>query len=220
MTKPVKPISSAATTTPKEVPAKPQAPEKVKIGNVEFRKDQIEADKTKTYTLNGKKMNTVFVKPGVQIDFPDQEKNASVESLGLSPEWYNPDRSHINIYNLDNAKIYGIPNKTDFIDLYGSSSGNEIFVDKKESWYINGDMRKDYVELGSHTSNNTVHMDEKDETRIWYNQSGVYINGQEAKSDIERLDVQGKGISEQEVQLKEALKDNYTKHKHIQKTDK
>ncbi|MCM1010078.1 MAG: hypothetical protein NC390_04255 [Fusobacterium sp.] len=219
MTEPVKPISSKTTAQPK-APAAPQESKKVKIGNVEFRKDQIESDKTRTYVLNGKKMNTVFVKPGVQIDFPDQtapNKNPRVESIGLRQEWYNPDDSNIHINDLDGAKIYGAPNKNDYISLEGHSSGNEIFVDQKESWYINGDMRRDNVQLGPDTSENTVHMDEKDTTEIWYNQSSVYINDEKVKAEMERLDVKGKGTSEQEVQLKDALKEGYRLHKHLQK---
>ncbi len=219
MTDPVKPISSK-TTAQTKAPAKPKEAQKVKIGNVEFRKDQIDADKTKSYIQNGKKMNTVFLKPGVQIDFPDQtnpKKNPSVESIGLRQEWYNPDKSYINISDLDDAKIYGTPNKTDHINLYGHSSGNEIFVDQEESWYVNGNMQKDYVELGPNTSNNTVHMDEKDTTEIFYNQTGVYMNGEEVTSPLEVLEVKGEGTSEQEVQLKEALGDDYQLHKHLQK---
>ncbi|MGN0031101.1 MAG: hypothetical protein ACI37Q_04010 [Candidatus Gastranaerophilaceae bacterium] len=215
MTKPVKPIS-AKTATP--AVAKPAQPKTVKIGNVEFRKDQIEEDKTKTYTQNGKKINTVFVKPGVQIDFPDQAEPARVESLGLREEWYNPDSSHINIYDLHDAKIYGNPNKRDYIGLYGNSSDNEIFVDKKESWYVNGDMRKDRVDLGSETSDNTVHMDEKDETRILYNQPGVTMNNQVVQDEIDVLRVQGKGESAQESQLQDALGEaKYQNHKLSQK---
>lgn len=215
MTEPVKPISSKKAA-PAAKPA-PQ-PKTVKIGNVEFRKDQIEADKTKTYTQNGKKMNTVFVKPGVQIDFPDQTKPARVESIGLRPEWYNYDSSYINIYDLHDAKIYGNPNKSDYIDLHGDSSGNEIFVDKKESWYVNGDMRHDRVELGANTSDNTVHMDEKDETRIFYNQSKVIMNGEVVQDDLGVLRVQGKGESTQESQLQDALGDGkYQNHKYSQK---
>lgn len=214
MTDPVKPISGK-----KAAPAaKPAQPKTVKIGNVEFRRDQIEADKTKTYTQNGKKMNTVFVKPGVQIDFPDQTKPARVESTGLREEWYNPDSSYIHIYDLHDAKIYGNPNKSDYIDLHGNSSGNEIFVDKKESWYVNGDMRRDRVELGSDTSDNTVHMDEKDETRIFYNQAGVIMNDHVVQDEIGVLRVQGKGESAQESQLQDALGDGkYQNHKYSQK---
>ena len=214
MTDPVKPISGK-----KAAPAvKPAQPKTVKIGNVEFRRDQIEADKTKTYTQNGKKMNTVFVKPGVQIDFPDQTKPARVESIGLREEWYNPDDSHINIYDLHDAKIYGNPNKSDYIDLYGNSSGNEIFVDKQESWYVNGDMRRDRVELGSDTSGNTVHMDEKDETCIFYNQTGVIMNDHVVQDEIGVLRVQGEGESAQESQLQDSLGDGkYQNHKLSQK---
>ena len=209
MTDPVKPISGK-----KAAPAaKPAQPKTVKIGNVEFRRDQIEADKTKTYTQNGKKMNTVFVKPGVQIDFPDQTKPARVESTGLREEWYNPDSSYIHIYDLHDAKIYGNPNKSDYIDLHGNSSGNEIFVDKKESWYVNGDMRQDRVELEAGTSNNTVHMDEKDKTEIQYN-TGFSKDGE----IFGYLPVEGKGESEQEAQLNDALGSAmYKHHKGIQK---
>lgn len=215
MTDPVKPISRKQQTTA----AKPAVPPKtVRIGNVEFRKDQIDADKTKTYMQNGKKMNTVFVKPGVQIDFPDQANPARVESIGLRAEWYNPDDSYINIYDLHDAKIYGNPNRTDYIDLRGNSSGNEIFVDKKESWYVNGNMRRDRVELGSGTENNTVHMDEKDETRIFYNQSEVIMNGEVFQDELDVLRVQGEGESSQEMQLKESLGEvKYNTHKNSQK---
>ena len=56
MTKPVKPISGNSTPSVKRAQTKPNST-KVKIGGVTFNKDQIEADKTKKYTLNGKKMN-------------------------------------------------------------------------------------------------------------------------------------------------------------------
>jgi len=215
MTEPVKPISSK----PQAPAAKPAEPPKtVKIGGVTFNRDQIDADKTTTFQQNGRKMNSVFVKPGVRIDFPDQTNSAHVESIGLRDEWYNPDDSHINIYDLHDAKIYGNPNKSDYIDLHGNSSGNEIFVDKKESWYVNGDMRSDRVELGSDTENNTVHMDEKDETRIFYNQSEVIMNGEVIQDDLGVLRVQGEGESAQEIQLKESLGDaKYKNHKYSQK---
>lgn len=115
---------------------------------------------------------------------------------------------------MENAKIYGNPDKTDFINLKGKSSGNEIFVDKKESWYINGNMRKDYIELGPDTQNNTVHMDEKDETKIWYNQFGVEMDGETVQPEIGYVQVEGKGESSQEEQLKASLsKYQYNYHK-------
>lgn len=214
MTEPVKPISQKQSTA---APAgKTQKMQKVKIGGIEFRKDQIEADKTSSYTLNGKKMNTVFVKPGVQIDFPDQkndDKKPSVESMGLSNKWYNQDDSNIHIHDVDNATIYGNPNKSDFINLSGKSSGNEIIVDQKESWYINGNMRKDYVELGPDTKNNTVHMDKQDKTQIWYNQMGLEMNGIEVQSTLGHIEVEGEGKSFQEAQLKDALPENKYKYR-------
>lgn len=73
MTDPVKPINGNSTPSAKRTQAKTNSTT-VKIGGVTFNKNQIEADKTKKYTLNGKKMNTVFVKPGIQIDYPDQTK--------------------------------------------------------------------------------------------------------------------------------------------------
>lgn len=217
---PVKPVNSK---TQKVAAAKEAASvsknKKTIIGGVEFNKDQIDYDKTTTYTQDGKKINSVFVKPGVRIDYPDQKdsgKKPSVKSIGLRNEWYNPDDSNIHITDLDNAKIYGNPNKSDNISLLGKSEGNEILVDRKESWYVNGDMRKDTVYLGPETSNNTVHMDEKDKTEIGYNQTGIEMNGEEVQSSYGQLNVEGKGTSEQEVQLKESLKDNYKLHKHLQ----
>ena len=137
--------------------------------------------------------------------------------MGLRKEWYKPDDSYISITDLENAKIYGDPDKTDFINLKGKSSSNEIFVDKKESWYINGNMRKDYVELGPDTENNTVHMDEKDETQIWYNQFGVEMDGETVQSEIGYVQVEGKGESSQEEQLKASLsKYQYNYHKRLQ----
>ncbi len=213
MTEPVKPISDNSTLSTKRAQTKTNS-RKVKIGGVTFNKDQIEADKTKKYTLNGKKMNTVFVKPGIQIDYPDQtKKHAEIESTGLSSKWYNPDSSNIHINNLDNATIYGIPNKRDSIYLDGTSSNNKIIVDQKESWYIDNSQRKDYVELGPDTKNNKVQMDETDKTRIFYNQPAVYINGEEAQSDLGNIDVKGKGTISQEPQLKDALgKGGYFQH--------
>ncbi len=220
MTEPVKPIGKntpAAPAAPAKTEAEKEKSNKIKIGGVIFDKNQIEADKTTSYTENGKKMNTVFVKPGVRIDFPDQkntDKNPSVESRGLYDKWYNPDDSYITITDIEDAKIYGNPNKSDFIDLEGKSRNNEVFVDKKESWYINGDMRKDYVTLYGTTENNTVHMDEKDKTDIWYNQSGVVVNGETYKDETDVIQVEGKGESAQEEQLKGYLGDNkYDEHK-------
>lgn len=214
MTEPVKPVSSKTTAKTNRQSVTHKQPQKVKIGNVEFRKDQIIEDKTKTYMKDGKKMNTVFVKPGVQIDFPDQnqKQGARVESLGLRSEWYNPDSSHINIDNLNDATIYGIPNKTDFIDVMGTSKNNKIIVNQKESWYIDGSQRKDYVDLGSMTSNNTVEMDEKDQTHIFYNQPEVKFGNQTIQDNLGILEVEGEGTSEQEPQLKASIK-SYDQHK-------
>ena len=79
-------------------------------------------------------------------------------------------------------------------------------------------MRHDRVELGADTSDNTVHMDEKDETRIFYNQSKVIMNGEVIQDDLGVLRVQGKGESTQESQLKDALGDGkYQNHKYSQK---
>lgn len=209
---PVKPISgqpAKETNSPK-----PEESKKVKIGNVEFRKDQIDADKTKTYVKNGKKMNSVMVKPGVQIDFPDQSKPAKVESLGLSEKWYVYDTSNIHIENLDNATIYGAKNRTDYINLEGTSSNNKIYVNQEESWYVNGDVQRDHVELGFDTKNNKVYMDEKDKLEIdHYVYDGRDDNGKE-KSDIDILEVEGEGMSAQEAQLKGYLpQSRYKYHK-------
>ncbi len=218
MTDPVKPIG-------KNTPAVPATPVKneekksseVKIGGVIFDKNQIEADKTSSYTLNGKKMNSVFLKPGVRIDFPDQknpDKKPSVESRGLSDKWYNPDDSYITITDMENAKIYGNPNQTDFINLEGQSSNNEVFVDQKESWYIDGSMRKDYVSLSAFSENNTVHMDKKDKTQIDYMQMEVEMNGETYQDEIGIVNVEGEGESAQEEQLKASLGDyRYNDHK-------
>lgn len=218
MTEPLKPISEHSTQTTGNYQVKAKS-NKVKIGGVIFDKNQIEADKTKTYTLNGKKMNTVWVKPGIQIDYPDQtKKDASVESTGLSPKWYNPDSSNININNIDNATIYGIQNKSDRIHLEGTSSNNKVIVDQKESWYVDGSQRKDYVELGVDTKNNKVQMDESDTTRIFYNQVGIYHDGEQFQSEVGNLDVKGKGTSSQEPQLKSSLgKGGYFQHHWSQK---
>ena len=217
MAEPVRPVSSKTKAAASQPKAQPQEPKKVKIGNVEFRKDQIIEDKTKTYMKDGKKMNTVFVKPGVQIDFPDQnpKKGANVNSIGLRSEWYNPDSSNIHIYNLDGATIYGISNKSDYINLEGISSNNTVIVDQKESWYIDGSQRSDTVDLGPMTSNNTVKMDEKDTTDIFYNRPEVRFDNRLVQSDLGILHVQGEGTSEQELQLKESIK-SYDQHKHQQ----
>ena len=150
---------------------------KVNIGGITFDKNQIEADKTRRYTLNGRNMNSVFVKPGIKIDYPDQTKNnASVESIGLRQEWYNPDVSNIHINNVDNATIQGNPNLSDYIQLTGTSSNNRVIVDQKESWYISSRQRQDRVELGPLTYNNKVQMDKSDTTKVHYNKSSVGIN--------------------------------------------
>lgn len=216
MTEAVKPIGKNTTQTQK-TNVKKQTSDKVNIGGVMFNKNQIETDKTSSYTLDGKKINTVFLKPGVKIDFPDQknpDKNPSVESLGLREEWYNPDDSYISITDMEDAKIYGSPNKTDFINLKGQSSGNEIFVNKKENLFTSKNMRKDYVELGPNTQNNTVHMDEKDETKIWFNQIGIEMNGEIVQHEVGYVQVEGEGESSQEEQLKASLsKYQYDYHK-------
>ncbi|MBO6088065.1 hypothetical protein J6P92_06970 [bacterium] len=221
MTDPVKPVSRKTAPQPQQIA--PQEKKTVKIGNVEFRKDQIEANKTKTYMQNGKKMNTVFVKPGVQIDFPDQtnpQKHPSVESRGLRQEWYNYDSSWIDVTDLDNATITGAKNRSDYITLKGLSNNNKIIVDQDESWYINGDMKKDRVQLESSTSGNTVEMDEKDDLQIWYNQPEVQMNGQIVQSQHGRVNVHGKGTSEQELQLQQSLTEGqYEQHKFTQKIE-
>lgn len=213
----VKPVNSKRQQVVQKAEVKRTEPEKTKIGGVEFRKDHIE--KATTYTENGKKMNSVFVRPGVRIDYPDQTgkgKNPSVESLGVRDEWYNPDASHIHISDLENAKIYGNKNKDDYIILKGKSENNEIFVDQKESWFASKGVRRDNVDLGLDTKNNTVHMDETDKTQIWYYQTGIIMGGEEVQASIGGLTVEGKGTSEQEPQLKEALGNNYKLHKHLQ----
>lgn len=222
MTEPLKPVGRKTTTQPAK-PAEPAAPKTVKIGGVSFKASQIEADKTTTYIKDGKKMNTVWVKPGVRIDFPNQtnaNRNPSIESLGLRAEWYNHDDSYININDLEGATIYGNPNNTDFITLEGYSRGNEIFVDQKESWYINGDMRKDYIELGSLSSDNIVHMDAKDQTQIDYQTVDYTLRNNVYSPDINinTLDVRGEGECAQEPQLKASLtQDQYLQHKRNQK---
>ena len=45
-------------------------------------------------------------------------------------------------------------------------------------------------------------MDEKDETQIWYNQFGVEMDGETVQSEIGYVQVEGKGESSQEEQLK------------------
>ncbi len=217
MTEPVKPVNNKTQTVQTNQPK--AKTDKVRIGNVEFKRNEIIEDKTKTYVQNGKKMNTVFVKPGVQIDFPDQnpKNHASVRNTGVVPEWYNPDRSYIQIENLENSKIYGNPNRTDFIDLNGKSKNNTVIVDKKESWYVDGSQRKDYITLGADTSNNTVKMDEKDELDIHYHRTSVYFGTEEVQSPIGNLEVEGKGTSEQELQLKASI--DYPLHKHIQQQE-
>ena len=216
MTEPVKPVGKNSTIK-QTTAVKKQKSDKVNIGGVIFNKNQIEHDKTSSYRLNGEKINTVFVKPGIQIDFPDQKnpnKRPSIESRGLRKVWYNPDDSYISITDLENAKIYGDPDKTDFINLKGQSSGNEIFVNKKENLFTSKNMRKDYVELGPDTENNTVHMDEKDETKIWYNQFGVEMDGETVRYEVGYIQVEGEGESSQEEQLKASLsKEQYNYHK-------
>lgn len=219
----VKPIGRKTQKTETKPKQTVEQPKKVKIGGVIFDSNQIEADKTTSYVRNGQRINTVFVKPGVQIDFPDQKnskKHPEVQSLGLSDKWYNPDYSNINITDLDNAKIYGNPNKTDFITLEGFSSNNEIFVDQPESWYVDGNQQKDHVELYSDTSNNIVHQDDKDKTQIWYNQTGVEVNGKTIQSTVDCIEVKGEGESAQEQQLKGSLSNpEYQEHKWTQQFD-
>lgn len=218
MSESVRPVNGK-TNYEKASSVKPMNEEstKVNIGGVTFDKNQIDEDKTRSYMKDGRKINSVFIKPGVRIDFPDQtdtNKTPVVESIGLRNEWYNPDESNIHITDLENAKIYGDPNKSDYIGLHGASAGNEIFVDKKESLFVNGNMRKDYVDLGPNTENNTVHMDEKDETKIWYNQFGVEMDGETVQYEVGYIQVEGEGESSQEEQLKASLsKEQYNYHK-------
>lgn len=208
MTEPVKPIgkkTQSASAAPKK-----EEPKKVKIGGIEFRKDEI--DKTSSYVKDGKKINSVFLKNGVQIDYPNQtdsNKNPHVESRGDGGFWGN-DLPGTSAYDVDNAVIYGNKNKTDFISLSGKSSSNEVIVNQEESWYVNGNMQHDYVDLGPNTENNTVHMDKKDRTHIFYNQTGIEINGEELQSTLGVLKVEGEGVSSQEEQLKDALPENVT----------
>lgn len=203
-----KPINS-------QTPAKPAAPQKVKIGGVEFNENQIE--KAETYTKNGKKMNSVFLKPGVQIEYPDQantEKSPRVESLGLRDEWYNHDDSHISIYDLEGATITGAANKDDYICLDGKSKNNTVIVDQKESWYVSKNARKDTVVLGADSSNNTVKMDDSDKLEIEYTHPTTEIG----ENPLGTLKVNGKGTSEQELQLKHDLgNQGYQYHKFRQK---
>ncbi len=220
---PVKPISAKSQAETQKASAKSEKTEKVNIGGVLFNKNEIKESRIRN--KNGEKINTVFLKPGLKLEFPDQtdpNKKPTVESMGLQDEWYNPDRSHIIINDLENAKIYGTKNKDDHITMWGKSSGNEIFIDQKESWYVNKNMRHDTVELYPGTSNNTVHMDEADKTEISYNQTKVTIKDKdgtetEIQSPVGTLEVEGEGTSEQELQLKDALGDNYKLHKHLQK---
>ena len=224
---PVKPVNSASqngqTGAARELSAT-NKPQEVNIGGVTFNRNQIDEDKTKTYVKDGKKMNTVFVKPGVQIDFPDQKNkknNPSVESNGLSDKWYNPDYSWINVNDVEGATIIGAKNRNDTIRLKGNSNNNTIIVDNKESFYVNKAMRSDAVILYDTTHDNTVRMDDSDKLEIMYNPSldSVVNNGVEHPMP-RTLNVEGKGVSEQEVQLKESLsKGEYEIHKIVQKHD-
>lgn len=224
---PVKPVSRASKNAQAKVAQnekKQQNSEKVKIGGVLFNRNQIDESKTKTYTQNGQKMNTVFVKPGVQIDYPDQKNkknNPSVESRGLREEWYNPDSSWIDITDLENATVTGAQNRDDTITLKGNSNNNTIIVDNKESWYVDKSMRSDSVVLNDTTHDNTVKMDETDSLEIWYNPEvgSVIHNGVEHRMP-HTVFVEGKGTSEQEIQLQESLgKHAYNIHKIVQKHD-
>lgn len=200
---------SQPTQTKTQQPAVQAKPKTVKIGGVEYKANQVES--SEKYTQNGQTRYNVFVKPGVQLDYPaqtDKSKSPRVESLGLYEEWYNRDDSHINIYDIDNATITGKKNKDDYIRLAGRSSNNTVIVDQKESWYINGDMRRDCISLDPETSNNTVKMDEKDRLQIMYNS----YNDKQTGLDI--LTITGKGTSEQEVQLKHDVGNHmYNYHK-------
>ncbi len=224
---PVKPVSRTsknAQTKAVENKQKQQNSEKVKIGGVLFNRNQIDESKTKTYTQDGKKMNTVFVKPGVQINYPDQSNknnNPSIESRGLRNEWYNPDSSWIDVNDLENATITGAPNRNDLITLKGNSHNNTVIVDNKESWYVNKNMRSDTVILNDTTHDNTVKMDNSDNLEIWFNpEVGSVIHNGIEHSTLHTIYVEGKGTSEQEIQLQESLsKHEYDIHKIVQKHD-
>lgn len=63
-------------------------------------------------------------------------------------------------------------------------------------------------------------MDESDTTRIFYNQVGIYHDGEQFQSEVGNLDVKGKGkgTSSQEPQLKASLgKGGYFRHYWSQK---
>ena len=227
MVEPVKPVSRASKTAKakevQQIQAQPKS-KTVEIGGVTFNRDQIDESKTKTYVQNGKNMNSVFVKPGVQINYPDQKnpKNKpSVESTGLKPEWYNPDESWINIQDLEGATITGAKNRDDHIQLGGNSNNNTVIVDNKESWYISNRMRQDKVSLSDETHNNTVRMDESDELQIEFHPvMGSFLFGGREYQVPNSITVQGKGTSEQELQLKESLGEaDYNIHKAVQKRD-
>ena len=106
---PVKPVSRTsknAQTKAVENKQKQQNSEKVKIGGVLFNRNQIDESKTKTYTQDGKKMNTVFVKPGVQINYPDQSNKNNNPSIEKSVVFNENTEKFWNTYQ--NNGWYGV----------------------------------------------------------------------------------------------------------------
>lgn len=223
MTGPLKPVNSQTQAAKADAPKAQAQPEKIEIGGVLVNPKLIDEKRTFSYQENGKNMNTIFTKAGVTITYPDQtnpEKNPEITILGIRDEWYNPNDSHTIIKDLEGATITGNPNKDDYIKLEGESSGNTVVVDQKEGLFTNKNMRKDRVMLGGETENNTVKMDESDNLEIDY-QLGVdlTLTGLRGYSSG-HIEVQGKGVSEQEVQLQDALGNAlYQEHKNIQKLD-
>jgi hypothetical protein len=212
----VRPISnqSSQVKTKSSTPVRKDTG-KVKIGGVEYNANQVEKSEVKT--VNGKKTCFVQLKPGVTIMYPEQKdstKSPRVESLGLRNEWYNPDESHIDITDVDGATIWGCKNKSDYINLNGRSSGNTVIVNQEESLFVNRNVRKDRVDLGANTSGNRVIMDEDDILNIDYTKPTM----SSSENPIEILKVEGEGISDQEVQLKDALREkDYNYHKSSQR---
>lgn len=213
MPKPINSQTVAAQQAAQQRTEQPK-PQTVKIGGVEYEKEQIKS--VKEYTQNGQTRYSVFLKPGVKLDYPtqnDPSKSPSVRNTGLSDKWYERDKSYINIFDLDNATITGCKNQSDFIDLSGRSSNNTIIVDEKESTFTDESMRMDWVDLGFYTSNNTVKMDEEDHL-------GISYHDKDKEYGVHILGVDGAGTSEQEVQLEHDLgKDKYNYHKNQQKKE-
>ena len=221
MSGPLKPVNGQKQAAKPEAPKPQPRQEKIEIGGVLVNPKMIDEKRTFTYQENGKNMNTVFTKAGVTITYPDQtnpDKKPEITILGIRDEWYNPNDSHTIIKDLENATITGNPNKDDYILLEGESANNTVVVDQKEGFFVDKSMRKDSVELGFDTENNTVKMGEDDHLQIWHHQTSVKVDGREVKPPIDHLYIQGEGVSEQEAQLQDALSESqYRTHKHLQK---